>query len=76
MRLLSIRKSGMSIKAGFAMAAGALTLLASPAPVPAQDAPAAINAYYDRPEYLTQTDTQLVHWRRLLLTARGMDKLR
>jgi phenylpropionate dioxygenase-like ring-hydroxylating dioxygenase large terminal subunit len=39
----------------------------------AQDAPAAIKAYYDRPEYLAPTDAQLVHWRRLLLTARGMD---
>ncbi len=42
----------------------------------AQDAPAAIYAYYDRPEYLSQTDTQLVQWRRLLLSARGMEKLR
>jgi hypothetical protein len=42
----------------------------------AQDAPAAIYAYYDRPEYLAPTDTQLVQWRRLLLTARGMEDLR
>jgi len=40
----------------------------------AQDAPAAINAYYDRPEYLAPTDAQLVQWRKLLLGARGMDK--
>ena len=39
----------------------------------AQDAPAAINAYYDRPEYLAPTDAQLVGWRKLLLTARGME---
>jgi nitrite reductase/ring-hydroxylating ferredoxin subunit len=38
----------------------------------AQDAPAAINAYYDRPEYLAPTDAQLVGWRRFLLGARGM----
>jgi len=38
----------------------------------AQDAPAAIHAYYDTPEYLAPTDAQLVQWRRLLLTARGM----
>lgn len=38
----------------------------------AQDAPAAIHAYYDRPEYLAPTDAQLVQWRKLLLTARGM----
>ena len=41
MKLLSIRKGGISIKAGIALAAGGLMLLASPAPVPAQDAPAA-----------------------------------
>lgn len=35
------RSGRTSIKAGFAIAAGALTLLASAAPVPAQDAPAA-----------------------------------
>ncbi len=39
----------------------------------AQDAPAAIHAYYDRPEYLAPTDAQLVQWRKLLLTARGLD---
>jgi len=39
----------------------------------AQDAPAAIHAYYDRPEYLAPTDAQLVGWRRLLLQARGLD---
>ena len=39
----------------------------------AQDAPAAIHAYYDRPEYLAPTDAQLAGWRRLLLQARGMD---
>jgi len=38
----------------------------------AQDAPAAVNAYYDRPEYLAPTDAQLVGWRKLLLTARGL----
>jgi nitrite reductase/ring-hydroxylating ferredoxin subunit len=38
----------------------------------AQDAPAAIHAYYDRPEYLAPTDAQLVGWRRFLLNARGM----
>ena len=38
----------------------------------AQDAPAAINAYYDRPEYLAPTDAQLVGWRRHLMGARGM----
>ncbi|MGH7089917.1 MAG: Rieske 2Fe-2S domain-containing protein, partial [Stellaceae bacterium] len=37
----------------------------------AQDAPAAVRAYYDRPEYLAPTDAQLVGWRRFLLTARG-----
>ncbi len=42
----------------------------------AQDAPAAIYAYYDRPEYLAPSDTQLVQWRRLLLTARGIEELR
>jgi hypothetical protein len=42
----------------------------------AQDAPAAIYAYYDRPEYLAPSDAQLVQWRKLLLTARGMDGLR
>ena len=40
MQLLSIRKGRTSIKAGVALAAGALMLLASPAPVPAQDAQA------------------------------------
>lgn len=35
----------------------------------AQDAPAAIKAYYDQPEYLAPTDAQLVQWRRLLLSA-------
>jgi phenylpropionate dioxygenase-like ring-hydroxylating dioxygenase large terminal subunit len=39
----------------------------------AQDAPAAIHAYYDRPEYLAPTDAQLVQWRRFLLGARGMN---
>jgi phenylpropionate dioxygenase-like ring-hydroxylating dioxygenase large terminal subunit len=39
----------------------------------AQDAPAAIHAYYDRPEYLAPTDAQLVQWRKLLLSARGME---
>jgi phenylpropionate dioxygenase-like ring-hydroxylating dioxygenase large terminal subunit len=39
----------------------------------AQDAPAAVNAYYDRPEYLAPTDAQLVGWRRLLLSARGLE---
>jgi hypothetical protein len=39
----------------------------------AQDAPAAIKAYYDRSEYLAPTDAQLVQWRKLLLTARGLD---
>jgi hypothetical protein len=39
----------------------------------AQDAPAAIHAYYDRPEYLAPTDAQLVQWRRLLLTGRGLE---
>jgi len=38
----------------------------------AQDAPAAIHAYYDKPEYLAPTDAQLVGWRKFLLTARGM----
>ena len=38
----------------------------------AQDAPAAVNAYYDRPEYLAPTDAQLVGWRRHLMGARGM----
>ncbi len=38
----------------------------------AQDAPAAINAYYDRPEFLAPTDAQLASWRRFLLGARGM----
>ena len=38
----------------------------------AQDAPATIHAYYDTPKYLAPTDAQLVQWRRLLLTARGM----
>jgi phenylpropionate dioxygenase-like ring-hydroxylating dioxygenase large terminal subunit len=42
----------------------------------AQDAPAAIYAYYDRPEYLAPTDAQLVGWRRFLLGARGMDARR
>ena len=27
---------------------------------------------YDKPEYLSSTDTQIVAWRRLLLKARGM----
>jgi phenylpropionate dioxygenase-like ring-hydroxylating dioxygenase large terminal subunit len=40
----------------------------------AQDAPAAVNAYYDRPEYLAPTDAQLVGWRRFLLGARGLEK--
>jgi phenylpropionate dioxygenase-like ring-hydroxylating dioxygenase large terminal subunit len=40
----------------------------------AQDAPAAICAYYDRPEYLAPTDAQLVQWRKLLLTARGTER--
>lgn len=40
----------------------------------AQDAPAAVHAYYDRLEYLAPTDAQLVGWRRFLLTARGMEK--
>jgi hypothetical protein len=40
----------------------------------AQDRPAAVHAYYDRPEYLAPTDAQLVGWRRFLLTARGMPK--
>ena len=39
----------------------------------AQDAPAAIHAYYDRAEYLAPTDAQLVQWRKLLLSARGME---
>ena len=39
----------------------------------AQDAPAAVYAYYDRPEYLAPTDSQLVNWRKLLLSARGME---
>ena len=39
----------------------------------AQDAPAAINAYYDRPEYLAPTDAQLVGWRRFLLSALGRE---
>jgi phenylpropionate dioxygenase-like ring-hydroxylating dioxygenase large terminal subunit len=39
----------------------------------AQDAPAAIHAYYDRPEYLAPTDAQLVGWRRFLLSARGVE---
>ncbi len=38
----------------------------------AQDRPAAVYAYYDRPEYLAPTDAQLVQWRRFLLGARGM----
>jgi len=38
---LKSRNGRTSIRAGLAMAAGALMLLASPAPVPAQDAPAA-----------------------------------
>ena len=40
----------------------------------AQDAPAAINAYYDRPEYLAPTDAQLVGWRRFLLSALAREK--
>ena len=40
----------------------------------AQDAPAAIHAYYDRPEYLAPTDSQLVGWRRFLLSARGVEQ--
>jgi lipoprotein-anchoring transpeptidase ErfK/SrfK len=40
MRLLPIRKDGISIKAGLVTASAALAFLASPAPVPAQDAPA------------------------------------
>jgi hypothetical protein len=40
----------------------------------AQDRPAAVDAYYDKPEYLAPTDAQLVGWRRFLLTARGMPK--
>ena len=40
----------------------------------AQDAPAAIHAYYDRPEYLAPTDAQLVGWRRFLLSARGVER--
>ena len=39
-----------------------------------QDMPAARDAYYDRPEFLAPTDAQLASWRRLLLTARGMEK--
>jgi hypothetical protein len=40
----------------------------------AQDAPAATNAYYDRPEYLAPTDAQLVGWRRFLLSALAREK--
>ena len=40
----------------------------------AQDAPAAIHAYYDRAEYLAPTDAQLVGWRRFLLSARGVER--
>ena len=38
-----------------------------------QDARGAIEAYHDRPEYLSQTDLQTIAWRKFILTARGLE---
>ena len=38
-----------------------------------QDLPAAIRAYYDTPEFFAPTDAQVVQWRKMVLSARGME---
>jgi hypothetical protein len=38
-----------------------------------QDGKQIINSYYDTPEKLSATDVQTIEWRKLLLTARGMN---
>jgi hypothetical protein len=38
-----------------------------------QDIPAARNAYYDKPEFLAPTDLQVISWRRMVVTARGLE---
>jgi len=38
-----------------------------------QDARGAIEAYHDTEEYLSPTDMQTIEWRKLLLTARGLE---
>lgn len=38
-----------------------------------QDIPAAVKAYYDRPEYLAPTDAQVIQWRKMAATARGVE---
>jgi nitrite reductase/ring-hydroxylating ferredoxin subunit len=37
-----------------------------------QDIPAAARAYYDRPENLAPTDAQVIQWRKMASTARGI----
>ena len=39
-----------------------------------QDLPAAQKAYYDKPEFLAPSDTQVISWRRMVLTGRGLEE--
>lgn len=41
-----------------------------------QDSPGAIELYYDRPERLTVSDQQTIEWRKMVLSARGMEAAR
>ncbi|HLY67670.1 MAG TPA: Rieske 2Fe-2S domain-containing protein [Chloroflexota bacterium] len=38
-----------------------------------QDSPGAIELYYDRPERLSVSDQQTIEWRKMLLSARGLE---
>jgi hypothetical protein len=38
-----------------------------------QDSPGAIELYYDRPERLSVSDQQTIEWRKMVLSARGLE---